>query len=100
MSLELWGDSIAFFLSEEENALMTSRLKLGRAAAVGALLWSSAALAAPMPVNVSPLDSPHQLVREQKGSKVESAKAWLKTKKNQSANWVNRQKTKLKRIAE
>ncbi len=79
---------------------MTSRLKLSRVVAFGALLWSSAALAAPMPVNVSPLDSPRQLVREQKGSKVESAKTWLRTKKNQSANWVNRQKTKLKRMAE
>ncbi len=79
---------------------MPSQLKLSRAVALSAVLWTSAALAAPMPVNVSPLDSPHQLVREQNGSKVESAKAWLKTKKNQSANWANRQKTKLKRIAE
>ena len=79
---------------------MLSQLNFGRAVAVTALLWTSAALAAPMPVNVSPLDSSYQLVREQKGSKVESAKSWLKTKKNQSANWVNRQKTKLKRMAE
>jgi hypothetical protein len=79
---------------------MLSQLNFGRAVAFTALLWTSAALAAPMPVNVSPLDSSHQLVREQKGSKVESAKSWLRTKKNQSANWVNRQKTKLKRMAE
>ena len=79
---------------------MLSQFKLSRVVAVGALLWSSAALAAPVPAIVSPLDSSYQLVREQKGSKVESAKAWLKTKKNQSANWVNRQKTKLKRMAE
>ena len=79
---------------------MPSQVKLGRLVAFGALLWTSAALAAPMPVNVSPLDSTYQLVREQKGSKVESAKAWLKTKKNQSANWANRQKAKLKRMAE
>ncbi len=79
---------------------MLSQLNFGRAVAFSALLWTSAALAVPMPANVSPLDSPHQLVREQKGSKVESAKSWLRTKKNQSANWVNRQKTKLKRMAE
>ena len=78
---------------------MLSQFKLSRVVAVGALLWSSAALAAPVPAIVSPLDSSYQLVREQR-SKVESAKAWLKTKKNQSANWVNRQKTKLKRMAE
>ena len=60
---------------------MPSQLKLGRVVAFSALLWTSAALAAPMPVQISPLDPPHQLVREQKGSsKAESAKAWLKTK--------------------
>jgi hypothetical protein len=79
---------------------MPSQLKLGRVVAVSALLWTSAALAAPMPVQISSLNPPRQLVREQKGSKVESAKSWLRTKKNQSANWVNRQKTKLKRMAE
>ena len=79
---------------------MRSQLTLGRAVAVSALLWTSAALAVPMPVNVSPLDSSYQLVREQQRSKVESAKAWLRTKKNQSANWANRQKAKLKRMAE
>ena len=79
---------------------MLSQLNFGRAVAFSALLWTSAALAVPMPVNVSPLDTPHQLMREQQRSKVESAKSWLRTKKNQSANWVNRQKTKLKRMAE
>ena len=79
---------------------MPSQLKLGRVVAVSALLWTSAALAAPMPVQISSLNPPRQLVREQKGSKVESAKSWLRTKKNQSATWVNRQKTKLKRMAE
>jgi hypothetical protein len=80
---------------------MPSQLKLGRVVAFSALLWTSAALAAPMPVQISPLDPPHQLVREQKGSsKAESAKAWLKTKKNQTANWMDRQKRKLKRLAD
>ncbi|HEX2247805.1 MAG TPA: hypothetical protein VHH13_09675 [Arthrobacter sp.] len=69
--------------------------------AFSALLWTSVALAAPVPVSVSPLGSTYLLVREQKGSsKTESTKAWLKTKKNQTANWVNRQKAKLKRMAD
>jgi hypothetical protein len=99
VSLELTGTALRS-PSEEENTPMLSQLNFGRVVAFSALLWTSAALATPTPVLTSHPNSPYQLVREQKGSKVESAKSWLRTKKNQSANWLNRQKTKLKRIAE
>jgi hypothetical protein len=62
------------------------------------------AMAAPLPVSVLARDVPNSLVqsvREQKTpSKTQAAKAWVKTKKNQTVEWMDRQKTKLKRLAD
>jgi len=60
-----------------------------------------AALAGPTLVLISPLDSPHQLARQQnQSSQSQSAKAWFKTKKDQTASWIKRQKRKLKRAVD
>jgi hypothetical protein len=57
-------------------------------------------LAAPIPV-IGPLQgaSFHPAAAEKASSKVETTKAWLKTKKTQTTRWMGRQKQKLKRLA-
>ena len=55
------------------------------------------------PIPVIPLDqaSAVQLTAADKGSsKVETTKAWLKTKKTQTTRWMGRQKQKLKQLAD
>jgi hypothetical protein len=74
-------------------------LKVARVIALSALLGTPAALASPTPVLTSPLESPHQLARQQnKSSQSQSAK--VKTKKDQTASWMKRQKRKLKRVVD
>ena len=80
---------------------MTTRL--GMAFCLGLLLASGATWAAPFPVQPGPQHGPHRLIAERdQGSapKTEAAKAWLRTKKNQTTRWVDRQKNKLKRLAD
>ena len=64
-------------------------------------LGTAAAIAAPIPVLTLPQDRAYELAAaERSSSKVESTKAWLKTKKAQSTRWMGRQKQKLKRLAD
>ena len=80
---------------------MSLLLKTARVIAFTALLRTPGALAAPTPVLTSPLHSPHQLARQQKeASQTQSTKAWLKKKKDQTADWMHRQKSKLKRMVD
>ncbi len=65
------------------------------------LLWGSASMAAAIPVQTSPPPSQIELVREERRtSKTATTKAWLRKKKNQTANWVGRQKRKLKELVD
>ena len=71
-------------------------------AAVLALgLATAPTLAAPLPV--VPFDQANvvELTAAEKGnSKVETTKAWLKTKKTQTTRWMGRQKQKIKRLVD
>jgi hypothetical protein len=92
---------MTFCSSEKEDAGMPLLLKVGRVIALGALLGTPAALAGPTPVLTAPLDSPYQLARQQNHSaQSQSAKTWFKTKKDQTASWMKRQKRKLKRAVD
>ena len=61
-------------------------------------------VAAPLPVPAVPTELSYSLVqsvREQRApSRTESAKVWVKTKKDETVRWVDRQKNKLKRLAD
>jgi hypothetical protein len=62
---------------------------------------TAAVTAAPVPVLTFTQDSTYALaVVEKSSSKVESTKAWLRTKKTQTSRWLGRQKQKLKRLAD
>ncbi len=79
-------------------------MRLAKAAPAALLvlgLASTPSLAAPIPVISSLQEASFQLAAAEKASsKVESAKAWLKTKKTQTTRWMGRQKQKLKRLAD
>lgn len=80
---------------------MKTMLKLAGVAALAIVLWNSAGISAPIPVQASSLGSHVELVREERGgSKTASTKAWLQKKKNQTANWMGRQKRKLKNLVD
>lgn len=75
--------------------------KLAGAAALATLLANSASLGAPIPVQTLPFSSQVELVREERGgSRTASTKAWLRKKKNQTANWMGRQKRRLKNLVD
>ena len=80
---------------------MRTVLKFAGVATLAVLLSSSTGGAAPIPVQASPLGSQVELVREERGgSRVASTKAYLRKKKNQTANWMGRQKRKLKNLVD
>ncbi|HEX2136156.1 MAG TPA: hypothetical protein VHG30_09675 [Microvirga sp.] len=80
---------------------MTVYLCAARALALAFVLGASSALAGPIPA-IIPHDSSNQLIQpaREQPSRTETTKAWLKTKKNQTVRWVDRQKNKLKRLAD
>ena len=81
---------------------MTIHLRMARALGVVFVLGASSPMAAPIPAAIIPQDTSFrqvQLAREQP-SRTETTKAWLKTKKNQTVRWVDRQKNKLKRLTD
>ncbi len=79
-------------------------MRLVKAAPAVALvlgLGTAAAVAAPMPVLTITQDNAYEVAAaERSSSKVESTKAWLRTKKAQTTRWMGRQKQKLKRLAD
>ena len=70
------------------------------AATLSTMLFSSTGVAGPTPVQVSPLTSQIEQVREDRTSRTATTKRWLRTKKNQTANWMGRQKRKLKNLVD
>jgi hypothetical protein len=65
------------------------------------MLWGSTSMAAAIPVRTSSPASQIEFVREERrASKTATTKAWLRTKKNQTANWMGRQKRKLKKLVD
>ena len=81
---------------------MTIHLRMPRALGVVFVMAVSSPMAAPLPAGIIPQDGAFQqveLAREQP-SRTETTKAWLKTKKNQTVRWVDRQKNKLRRLAD
>ena len=80
---------------------MTRLIKVAPAVALVLGLGTAAAMAAPIPVLTVSQDSTYELAAAEKSSsKVESTKAWLRTKKTQTTRWMGRQKQKLKRLAD
>ena len=81
--------------------MMKSLVKVAPAAALVLGLGTAVAMAAPMPVLTFAQDGAYELAAaERSSSKVESTKAWLRTKKAQTTRWTGRQKQKLKRLAD
>jgi hypothetical protein len=81
--------------------IMTRLIKVAPAVALVLGLGTAAAMAAPIPVLAFAQDIAYSLAAvEKSSSKVESTKAWLRTKKNQTSRWIGRQKQKLKRLAD
>ena len=79
---------------------MKSLVEVGPAVAL-VLGLGTAAMAGPIPGLTFVQDSAYELAAaERSSSKVESTKAWLRTKKAQGSRWVDRQKQKLKRLAD
>ena len=78
---------------------MTRLIKVVPAVAL-LLGLGTAAMAAPIPVLSIAQDSAYELVAAEKSSRVESTKAWLRTKKTQTSRWMGRQKQKLKRLSD
>ena len=75
--------------------------KLAGVATLATLIWGSASMAAPTPVQTSDFPSGIEFVREERGgSKGAATKAWIRKKKNQTANWMGRQKRKLKNLVD
>lgn len=75
--------------------------KLVSAATLASLIWGSASMAAPTPVQTTVFPSGTEFVREERsGSKAAATKAWIRKKKNQTANWMGRQKRKLKNLVD
>lgn len=84
-----------------EAPTMRTALKLVGVAVLATLLSNSASLAVAVPVQTSPIASEVELVREERGgSRAASTKAWLRKKKNQTANWMGRQKRKLQNLVD
>ena len=80
---------------------MKKLVKAAPAAAVLVVLGSASAVAAPFPVQIFSQGETYQLAAAEKNtSKVETTKAWLKTKKTQTSRWVGRQKQKIKRLVD
>jgi hypothetical protein len=80
---------------------MTKLTKVVPTVALVLGLGTAAVTAAPVPVLTFTQDSTYALaVVEKSSSKVESTKAWLRTKKTQTSRWLGRQKQKLKRLAD
>ena len=80
---------------------MTKLIKSAPAVALVLGLATASSVAAPVPVLTFPHNgSLHLTAAEKTSSKVESTKAWLKTKKTQTTRWTGRQKQKLKRLAD
>jgi hypothetical protein len=78
---------------------MTRLIKVAPAVALVLGLGTAAAMAAPIPVVI--FAQHYDLAAAEKSSsKVESTKAWLRTKKTQTTRWMGRQKQKLKRLAD
>ncbi len=81
--------------------MMERLAKVAPAVALVLGLGTAAAMAAPIPVLTFAQDSAYELAAAEKSSsKVESTKAWLRTKKTQTTRWMGRQKQKLKRLAD
>ena len=71
------------------------------AAALVLLVGASAAMARPTPVLTSPLGSHYELAKERKASsRKTSTRTWLRTKKNQTVAWMQRQKRKIKSLVD
>ena len=76
-------------------------LKLAGIAGLMTVFWTSAGVAAPIPVHSAPLVSEVELVREDRfARRTAPAKAWVRKKGNQTANWMGRQKRKLKNLVD
>ena len=81
--------------------MMTRLITVVPAFALVLGLGTAAVIAAPIPVLTSMQDNAYALAAvEKSSSKVESTKAWLRTKKSQTSRWLGRQKQKLKRLAD
>src|SRR4028119_1997510 len=70
-------------LTQWEESIMTRLIKVVPAVAL-LLGLGTAAMAAPIPVLSIAQDSAYELVAAEKSSRVESTKAWLRTKKTQT----------------
>ena len=80
---------------------MIIHLRMARALGLAFVLTASSPMAAPIPA-IIPQDnaSPQVQPAREQPSRTETTKAWLKTKKNQTVRWVDRQKNKLRRLAD
>ncbi len=80
---------------------MTRLIKVAPAVALVLGLGTAAAMAAPIPVVTFAQHRAYDLAAAEKSSsKVESTKAWLRTKKTQTTRWMGRQKQKLKQLVD
>ncbi len=80
---------------------MTRLIKVAPALALVLGLGTATTIAAPIPVLTFAQGGTYELAAAEKSSsKVESTKAWLRTKKTQTTRWMGRQKQKLKRLAD
>ena len=83
---------------------MARHFGTARTLAVLFVLGTAPSVAAPFPVFPIPHDISRPLVHSVQNkkapSRTETAKAWVTTKKNQTVRWVDRQKNKLKRLAD